>query len=649
MAVTAVVFYHAGVPGLSGGFLGVDVFFVISGFLIAGIVFREFDEESFSYFAFYERRVRRIIPALFVMLMVSAAASYFILPPSDELAFGKDLASVIAFGSNIHFWRTIGYFGQRASNVPLLHTWSLGIEEQFYIIFPCCLVWLLRHNRRFAFRVLAIGGLFSLTLCVAWTELRSPETAFFLLPTRAWELLLGAAVAVRSWRLSELATVREIASIAAACGLIYTIRFFNEGMRLPGFATLLPTLSTAILLDANRNGKSKVSRVLSAPPLVGVGLTSYSLYLWHWPLLSFARYARGPLNRTELTGLLVACGVLAVLSWRWIEQPARARQSGGASFRTIVMLSGAACASLLAFCLADELTGGFRSHYSPLALTYLDGATDRDPDTMRCSNVRPSLVLRGGLCSFGPNSPAAARFLLWGDSHAGELMPTFRALASERRVRGLIATSPGCPPVLGTIRADVVSDCSQFDDSVVALIRRDTIRTVVLAGFWGRYLNEEEANGGFPQIRLKTRSGVTLDIYASKLAFEAAFARTIAVLTALGVNVYVVADIPVYRGLLSRLADAATRGKDADTVGLAKDIYLARRGEMDSLFSRFTQSHHVVVLDPGIVLCRRVRCEVVADGQSLYQDDDHLAVYGAMKLRPVFAAVFDSLAQSRRP
>ena len=197
IAVLAVVLFHAGVPGFSGGFVGVDIFFVISGFLISGIILREFDEQSFSYSRFYERRVRRILPALFVMLIASSVLAYLLLYPPDARAFGEDLASVVLFGSNIRFWRTITYFAPQAAASPLVHTWSLGIEEQFYITFPFIFAWLLRRHRRASNRIVAIAIAGSFVLCAAYSELRSPQAAFFLLPARAWELLLGTTLAKR--------------------------------------------------------------------------------------------------------------------------------------------------------------------------------------------------------------------------------------------------------------------------------------------------------------------------------------------------------------------------------------------------------------------------------------------------------------------
>jgi len=580
------------------------------------------------------------------MLIVSTALAYWILYPADILIFGKDLASVVLFGSNIRFWRSITYFAPQAVASPLVHTWSLGIEEQFYITFPLACVWLFRRHRQTLHEIIVLALVSSFVLCVGYSEMRNPQSAFFLLPMRAWELLLGTAIALRSWRLAENARRRNIASLVAVGGIIASIVFFDGGIRFPGFAAALPALSTAVLLDANRGEKSVPSRLLSAGPIVALGLVSYSLYLWHWPLLAFAHYGGRQLNGWQIAALLAATGVCAALSWRFVERPVRKRKEGGLRYSTVISLCGAAVGVLALFTAVDQFTAGFRSRFAPKTLAVLDAANnfDREADD-RCSSVKPSEVARGGLCRFGPATTRAPEFLVWGDSHASMLMPAFGTLAGEYGAAGLIATMGGCPPMLGTESkyADDISQCRQYNDSVFALLRSSGIHTVVLAAYWSLYTRGRDSNDMSRRTPFRSREQGRAMAEENKTRFERALANTISKLASLGLNTYLVADVPAYRGLISHLANSVRDGGDPTELGAATAVYRTQREELDSLFARFTDGEHVKILDPGDLLCSGKRCSLVSAGQILYVDDDHLSTYGALALKPIFAPLFSAL------
>lgn len=335
LAVIPVIFFHAGFGTFSGGFVGVDVFFVISGYLITSIILSEMDDGRFSLVSFYERRARRILPALFVVLLVCLPLAWHLLMPSDMIGFAKSLIAVSLFSSNILFWSESGYWDTASELKPLLHTWSLAVEEQYYLLFPLFLMltWHLR-KRWILSMLLVIAGI---SLAVAhWGAYHRPSPAFFLLPTRGWELALGAAVAFffiyrgqATDRILSHRAVSEPLSLAGLLMIAYAVVFFDDHTPFPSLYTLVPTLGAGLIVVC-ASGGTWTGRALSSPPFVGIGLISYSAYLWHQPLFAFARHTTFPEPGRSMFALLIMLTlVLAYLSWKLVETPFRNRRRIG--------------------------------------------------------------------------------------------------------------------------------------------------------------------------------------------------------------------------------------------------------------------------------------------------------------------------------
>ena len=325
LAVLPVILFHAGFETFSGGFVGVDVFFVISGYLITTIILIDLDHGQFSLLNFYERRIRRIIPALFLVMLVCILFAWFWLLPVDMKDFSQSLVAVSVFASNILFWQESGYFDTAADLKPLLHTWSLGVEEQFYVLYPLLLMYLWWLGRRWLAAVLL--GLFFVSLTAAqWASNAMPTAGFYLLPTRGWELLLGAFVAFYLSRADRSGFSVRLSEFAGCLGVIlilYSIFVFSEGTPFPGLYALVPTVGTLlVILFASQ--RTVVGQFLGSRVFVGIGLISYSAYLWHQPLFAFARHRSLTEPDLFLYALLsVAALVLAYLSWRFVELPIR--------------------------------------------------------------------------------------------------------------------------------------------------------------------------------------------------------------------------------------------------------------------------------------------------------------------------------------
>src|SRR5271170_3095038 len=285
LAILPVLLFHYRVSPFRGGFVGVDVFFVISGYLITQLIEAERREGRFSIARFYERRVRRIFPALFVMLTAATIAAAFILFPVDLVRYANSLLATAGFAANFEFWREAGYFDVAAAEKPLLHLWSIAVEEQFYLVFPALL--LLFQSRRVAITL----AIFVLSFAFAvWGVIHAPSAAFYLLPGRAWELMLGALLALHAVPFIERRWIREALAVTGIALIAIAVFGYSKDTPFPGAAALLPCLGAALVIYSSVPGITSASAVLSLPPLVFVGRISYSLYLWHWPLYVFARY-----------------------------------------------------------------------------------------------------------------------------------------------------------------------------------------------------------------------------------------------------------------------------------------------------------------------------------------------------------------------
>jgi peptidoglycan/LPS O-acetylase OafA/YrhL len=488
VAVLAVILYHAHISGFRGGFAGVDVFFVISGYLITRIIDREARLGVFSFARFYERRARRILPALAVMLAASAALALCILLPGDLRQFSQSLTATALFVSNFFFWRSMDYFSQPAELMPLLHSWSLAIEEQFYILFPPLMLLLSRQTPRFAKRAILVLTLGSVAVMV--TASASPVASFFLAPMRVWELGLGALLAVGAIPQIGNAGLCQILALLSLAALLASFVWLDAERSFPWPWALLPTIATAILLLACDGASTWAGAALSKPPLVGIGLISYSLYLYHWPLFAFARYVAGPLSGWQTAALLAASLLLAFLSWRFVERPFRGDDA--LLTRAGAFKGGAAALAILAVGGAAGLAA--------------QGLPQRFPERVQAMDawLRPDVrkLYRGGSCILsndqdpglydsrrclsGSGKPVV---LLWGDSHAAHLWPGLNRASSFDILQ---ANYSACPPVVDTDVGGMrhytdrasLQRCSGFNRQIQGLIERQRIDVVILSAHW---------------------------------------------------------------------------------------------------------------------------------------------------------------------
>jgi peptidoglycan/LPS O-acetylase OafA/YrhL len=460
VAVLSVLAFHAGIGIVSGGFVGVDVFFVISGYLISYIVFSEIAASRFSIIAFYERRIRRIFPALFGMLIVLTALATVYLLPNELVDYAKSMLAATGSVSNFYFWQHSGYFDSHNTN-PLLHTWSLAVEEQFYIVFPLFLVIVRRLFSRWL-RVSVVVLFFVSLLISAVVVPYSQATAFYMPYTRAWELLLGTVLSLKMFPRIHSVMLRNLAVFAGIGMIGYSACFYTSTTPFPGLSALVPCIGSALIIGAGESGPSLVSAVLSWRPVVFIGLISYSLYLWHWPVIILSGLGifampgetAGLLSRGHSEKLLMILISIAIgaLSWRFIERPFRSgrlRLSG----RPLFTLAGTVMLVLVAYSLSAIFAQGFRGRFSQESVqiaSYLGSKQVVGPT--RAGNC--FLDLGQHFQDYDPNqclqhAEGKTNILLVGDSHASMLWSALSASLPEVNV--LEASASRCPPFVHPI------------------------------------------------------------------------------------------------------------------------------------------------------------------------------------------------------
>jgi peptidoglycan/LPS O-acetylase OafA/YrhL len=636
VAIIPVVLFHLGFTSFSGGYVGVDVFFVISGFLITSLIYGEMCAGSFSFIAFYERRVRRLLPALFAVIVASSTVAAVLMLPNDLKAFSQSLVAATVFGANVYFQKTAGYFDGPTETKPLLHTWSLSVEEQFYIFYPILLLIVLRYFRSHVRWVVSGGALLSLVAAIYFVQ-RQPNAVFYLLHFRAWELLLGALLALGVVPGVPSTRLRDGISLLGLGMIGYSVFAFSRETVFPAANALYPSVGAALVLYSRIGGPTLVGRLLGLRPLVLTGLVSYSLYLWHWPLIVFSKYYLiRNLTLVEKLSLLVIAFLLAAISWRYIERPFRGK-SGLLSGPAIFKSSAAIVAVLIAIGLAGKYGNGFPQRFSAeVARLATTGEDHRQLKlSKRCmvrSNDKP---LTTKACHLGTGDRPS--FLLWGDSHALALAPAVDRVASKAGRMGLFVGKPACPPLLGVKRFNAlgVSDdsCRDFYNQALSLLEQNRdIRTVILVGRWAlsslghRFENET----GAPAVISPE------GIEGNPKAFHDGLERTLRHLNERGLEVIFVTQVPeVAWQVPSVLARASLFGREIPS-GPSLDGYRKRQRVVSSSLDELSGRYRFRVIDIARVLCPGQTCLVQQDGLSLYRDDDHLSSYGAAVVSSVF-------------
>jgi peptidoglycan/LPS O-acetylase OafA/YrhL len=613
VAVLAVVANHATATLVPGGFAGVDIFFVISGYLISGLILKEIEHGTFTLRGFYARRMKRILPAFALVCLVTSAVSLYLLNVNDLVFFTTSLAACWVFASNIFFsLLSGGYFDARLELFPLLHTWSLGVEEQFYFVFPLLLALAWRYQKsRLIWLTLLLTVAFAALSQTKWSDPRS----YFLLQYRAHELLLGllALLARRDFPIRK-AVAAEIICAVGLFMIAASLFLLNEHSGFPGLKSLWPCVGAALVIYSADQARW-CRQLLTNRPMVFVGLISYSLYLWHWPIFSFLRY-RG----ISPTATVVICAAalaltLSYLSWRFVEKPVRANRRITFGLATAYLYALPALV-FGAFAAYSYASGGIPARVAP-EIRELMSSYSRQIDLARNCSTRTvddatvNLARLDQKCAFGDLLQTQPRLLLFGDSHANHFRPFVDVLAKAAHMRAVYHVMGGClpthiPPVGTGMPAAQADACGQHNAELLDLAGQ--FKYVVLGGYWSR----ENSTG-----------------------FEAGLGAVVERIVQAGANPVVFRDTPQFDRDLSQCVLRKARGwiPPETNCNIPYSAVLTEQAPDNDAIDRVRQKYpQLIVIDLKEMLCNAKECASGLGNLAVYMDAQHLNAQAAQAL-----------------
>jgi peptidoglycan/LPS O-acetylase OafA/YrhL len=626
ISILAVVIFHA-FPGVfPGGYVGVDVFFVISGYLITGIVLNELSTGRFSFQNFYQKRIIRLFPSLAVVLTAACAFGWFFLYAEELKALAKHVMAGVGFVSNFTLMRESGYFDTRSELKPLLHFWSLSIEEQFYLFWPFALF--LSFSKRLVLKTLVSCFIASILFNFYLVKQQS-YTAFYFPASRFWELLAGAMLAYSQRYMSQEGRIKE-SNLRATAGLLLIVAamfLLGHSKDYPGWKAIIPCLGTYLVISAGRNAWIN-RKILSNSILVTIGLISYPLYLWHWPLLSFGNIVLAEkLTALSRFLLVLASFGLAWGTYQWIELPIK-RMSSKSRSKVSAILAGSV--------FAIGTLGG--------TIYVLNGVDSRYPELEELMKSKAAFIPHKGdfctnrfpieLCSI--TKPEAPTVALLGDSHASHHFPGLSELYSSQGQNLLLLAKSGTAPLVDT--TSLRNPRSNLAQELEFVLTNPEIKTVILAAFWANYAEEQPVPVAEYTYKNPIRDEQNPEETRQGLIFERGLRRTLSQLSKQGKSIVFVYDIPALPFYLNKcflrpLLDKVSQISEACTVEQGNVIHSRYRKIAGNVLVDFPK---VRTFDPSGYLCSDGKCFVQRENKFMYSDEHHLSIEGSRFLKPLY-------------
>jgi peptidoglycan/LPS O-acetylase OafA/YrhL len=609
IAVGLVMLFHFRVPPFAGGFVGVDVFFVISGFLMTKIIMGRLGGENFSVWRFYLERMRRLIPALATMVAILLCFCWFFVEPGTFAETGARSAAALTFVSNIMFASDAGYFAEASESNLLLHTWSLSVEWQFYILYPIFLLLMYRllQKERVGYTFVALAVLsFAISLYMISKGGRWPASAYFLLPSRAWEMLFGgAAYLVGNHAGSLTLTQRRALELAGVGAIVASALLYNTHTPWPSYPTLIPIAGSALIILAN----GQQSSILRFAPLQSIGRWSYSIYLWHWPIVGLMIYFGTSQSVSSLILGLIASIALGALSYRFVEKQAAKENNT----RTTMLLLTATGAVAFAAVVVDQSAGFPTRSKGNIQLVYDSLAAPKDWAYPRPCSYDAIAVSD---CTIG-QATSKRRIAIFGDSHAEMLYPRFRSTAPADLLIEFV-TSTGCPPIPRLDHLDEGSRCSRYHERALNFLKDTSIDRIVYVSIWTTYF---EARTGMCFRTNGRCEPITADTNLSRI-FDGLYTE-IAELTKLGRQIYIVLPFPFpYIDVPKAIREREFKFENGGP------LKYDARPELEASISRYLEkaaSLGAVIIDPKSHLCINGACAFTdGAGRSLFTDSNHI-------------------------
>ena len=642
IAVLAVIFYHAGFSTFSGGFVGVDIFFVISGYLITTIIISDLSKNQFSIIHFYERRIRRILPALFFVLFLCIPFAIIFFLPDELKKFSKSVVAVSLYFSNIQFLKESGYFDIAAEMKPLLHTWSLAVEEQFYVFVPVFMLFIWRFRKRNVFIALSVLSMASLVLSQIAVAYR-PDASFFLLPTRLWELSAGSLVALyffcHPYRGASGAW-SQILSLLGASLILSSVFLYNDSTPFPGIYAMIPVLGTVLVVSCAW-GDTFVGKFLSYNVFVSIGLISYSAYLWHHPIFVYSRYASlDEINTLTYCFLIIITFTLAYFSWKFVEQPFRRKNH--ISRKHIFTYAVVGTLFFVGTGLALQKISKLNFHeVLPEHIVRSFEGSDRKSECFDKANVH---VRDDWTCTIGDVQKKPS-FLVAGDSHALSVLDVFDAAAKHQQVSGIFVGASGCPPLQGVhaLREDQDDkNCFELNRRILDYVISSGIKFVYLVGRWTYYTDGGYDGRDFSYLGLNEDDAKSANI--SRMAFENGVRMTIDSFNKKNISVKFIAQIPeqaydpkqVYRKLY---IDDKIDYNQIKKYSVKKSEHIKMQSYVSSIIGK---KFHGEIIDFSDVFCIEDRCYIGDENGSYYLDDDHLSKNGSKMILSMVEKILEN-------
>lgn len=657
VAVVPVILCHAGFSVFSGGYVGVDIFFVISGYLITAILINELEQDYFSIVGFYERRARRILPALFVVMFACLPFAYMWMLPSQLEDFAQSLVAIVTFSSNILFWRESGYFSADSDLKPLLHTWSLAVEEQYYLLFPFFLLATWRFGRKRIFWTVITVAAVSL-LMAEWGWRNKPSANFYLAPTRAWELFAGSICAFLSVGRTQRSS-NGLSAIGLAM-IVFSIFAYGANTPVPSVYGLIPVVGTALIILFAAQG-TWVARLLSMRAFVGIGLISYSAYLWHQPLFAFARLrSLTEPNEYLMTCLAVAALVLAWATWRFVEQPFRKSKSSLISTRLDVFLvSGTVGALFIAIGLVGHVGKGFEWRFSKELTRFSKKNVDHAKNTNNCIlDYRHEISYPNYGCEMA-SSTGQVDVLLVGDSHNFSISDVLGSALRNVNIGYYNSSYVGCLPLprMRPFGVVAISNCLDFNKLIFDYALQKEIKTVVLTSRFSWYLHGVQFDNGEGGVEIGIPAWFdVVGVLASDPLDEARRVRVLAAYEnrilelAQLFNVVLVYPIPEAGWNVPNRGFRNAYFNDVKaTLTTSYAAYKERTKEVNTLFDRLTaESQNVFAARVYEEICSDVtgRCMNADENGIYYHDDNHLSTAGARLVAPVILSAIQKAVRN---
>ncbi len=648
----SVILFHSGFEHFKGGYLGVDIFFVISGFLITSIILNSLKNGTFSFSDFYGRRAKRLLPALMSVMVLCILPAWLLLLPDQMHSFATSLGCAAIFLANIFYMMHAGYFSPNSLEDPLIHLWTLSIEEQFYLIAPA-LILVIYKRVRWALSPTLVSLIVASIAYANYASANNPDPTFFNSAARAWELLVGCLTASliqhRSVRsdIADLKT-RNIFCIVALSSILFCITSASENTSFPSLPYYVTILSTAVLLWLT-DEKTLVGKLLSYRYFVYCGLISYSLYLWHQPILAFSRIIWNPEQFPMLRYLsLILTFCAAHFSWKFVENPLR-HKSWQLRYKLGITLS---ILGLFLFGVAGNVTAGFEKSRDNEVMGGINAAFTEIPVDLHClpSTIKSNTFGNTDFCKFGDHH-VKATVAIFGDSHSHPLRPVFDEIGRERKIAFIHNGIAGCPPLVNTyiVNSNYPPElCYDLVKNQVEFVRANGIRDVFLVARWSLYTDGSYRKGS--KIFLLSDSiGGHSDQDQSRKWFRSALYSTIDTYESMGVNVHILTQAPmqlyspkqVYRQLndLDKIALEASLKR----FSVPYSIHSQHQKYVRSVFtSEVRDFRKANIIDLDNLFCDSHHCFIGTSTKSFYSDDDHLSSNGAMYIKPVLVEVLSA-------